>query len=131
MRTYVVIAICFGPTLLAMASGLILLPHQIRILLIDQVEDAAFPLAYFLSGGFLMVGVMALLRRMRQSKSIGVVSPLFIVAGLPSIALGPVGTFALMRYEGVGVFAWAAFVVMSLGATIFLLWSARRSSQVR
>jgi hypothetical protein len=128
MPLYFVVAICFVPTLLALLSGVILLPHQI-MLLIRGVEESAITVTYFVSAGFLIAGVLVLLARLRRRMKVNLVAVSLLVAGLPAIAFGPVGTFALMRYENVGVLALMAFVLMPLGGVAFLVWWASFRSE--
>lgn len=115
------VAISFVPSFLALLTGFVLLPHQIR-LLTESEAHSWIAVLYFPGVAWLMACVLIVLSRLRRGMSVGWPLRCAMILGLVPLFFGPVGTFAQMGYRGIGPVAWAAFVVLPLLCVLHLLW---------
>ena len=120
--------ICFGPTVLYLLTGVVLLPHQLMLAVGFGVSESWVPVLYYLGISCLLLGVLRLFRTLRaapEGRMRPVVTLLLVLLGVPALFLGPVGTFALSDYRHLGGWPFIVFVILPLSALVHLLIMSR------
>lgn len=125
---YVELLLCFGPTSLCLLSGVILFPHQVLLWTRSGAEGSWPVVLYFPGIVCLLIAVSAIVRRLRSDapKPLQPWVFLALVLGLAALLLGPIGTFALMGYRGIGAVMWVLFIVLPIGCILHLVLLLQR-----
>ena len=120
--------VCLGPSLAYLLTGIFLLPHQLVLAVGQGVSESWFPVLYFVCAACLFVAVWRLYGElgMKSSPALGQRTTRVLLAfGLPALSLGPVGMFALARYEQVDAWLYIFFLVLPLTAVVHLVVATR------
>lgn len=120
--------VCLGPSFAYLLTGIILLPHQLVLAVGHRVSESWFPVVYFLGAACLFCAVWRLYGElgMKSSPTLGRRTTRALLAfGAPALLLGPVGMFALARYEQVDAWLYIVFLLLPLIAVVHLVVATR------
>lgn len=120
--------VCLGPSFAYLLTGIVFLPHQLVLAAGYGVSESWFPVAYFLGTACLFLAVWRLCGElgMKSSPTFGRRTTTILLAfGVPALLIGPVGMFALARYERIDAWLYIVFLVLPLVAVAHLVVAAR------
>lgn len=120
--------VCLGPTFFYLLTGVVLVPHQLRLLLSTGVRQSFWPLFYY-------VGVVALFLAVRTLYSYltvgsnGLRSPrctiICLAFGIAAVSIGPVGAFVLGGREMLLSPMVVPFLVLPVICVLHLVYLSR------
>jgi hypothetical protein len=120
--------VCFGPSFAYLLAGIVLLPHQFMLAAGHGVYESWIPVLYFLGAACLFFAVWRLFGELGWQSS-PTLQPrttlVFLALGAPVLFLGPVGMFALGRYEHIDGWLFIIFVALPIAGVVHLVIAAR------
>lgn len=91
-------ALCLGPTFLYLLTGVVLVPHQLKLLVREGVVESMWVLLCYVGVIAMFVAVRSMYNHV-TGDPIGVIRPrsalICIAAGFAALAMGPGGAFVL------------------------------------
>lgn len=122
--------ICFGPHALYLLTGIVLVPHQLRLAVMDQALEPWYAIYYYLGVACLLTVVTTLLswlRRGSATRRSRRMTGLMLVLGLPALAIGPVGIYAIGGYDNLSGWVVVVFTALPGLCLAHLCYAARRT----
>lgn len=121
------VLICFGPNFVYLPTGIVMIPHQLRLAIGEEVADAWIPITYYAGVVCLLIGVWNVWKwiRLRECRLPPLATTSMLFIGLCAVSMGPAGTFALARFEDIGITVPLIFFGLPLLGVIHLGYLAR------
>lgn len=117
------IVLCLGPTFIYLLTGVVLVPHQLQLLVREQVTESLWPLFYYTGTVALLIAVRAMYRRLVDPAATlpaPATSLACLAVGVGALCTGPVGAFALGGRETLQPVLVIPFLVLPLGCVLHL-----------
>ena len=120
--------VCFGPSFAYLLTGIVFLPHQLRLAVGHGIEQSWFPVLYYVGAACLFLAVWRLCGEL-GARSGPILRPrttlVLLALGTPALLLGPMGMFALGGYEQIDASFFIVFVVLPFVGVVHLVVAAR------
>ncbi|HEY0681623.1 MAG TPA: hypothetical protein VGD45_04785 [Steroidobacter sp.] len=119
--------VCLGPTFVYLPTAVVLVPHQLRLAIGENLTESWIPVAYYVGVACLFIGVLSIWKWLRTRRRLlsRLPTTCLLSAGICVLPLGPVGTFALGGFEGLTSLAILIFIVLPLSSVLHLGFLAR------